>query len=127
MSVRTRALMSLSAVFLAVLGVVGTFLPQELLAHAGVRTDGTPVLLIQLMGGLYLGFAMLNWMSRASRIGGIYARPLSMGNFLHFAAGGAALLKGAMAQSFPVDVVVLAMIYALVAAWFGVVLFTHPD
>lgn len=127
MSVRTRALMSLSAVFLAVLGIVTTFLPQELLAFVGVRAEGTPVLLIQLLGGLYLGFAMLNWMSRGGRIGGIYARPLSMGNFLHFAAGGAALLKGAMAQSFPPDVVALAAVYTVFAVWFGWALFTHPD
>ena len=75
---KTRALMSLSAAFLAVLGVAAIFLPHEVLAHVGGRAEGTSVLLIQLLGALYLGFAMLNWMNRGNRIGGIHARPVSM-------------------------------------------------
>ena len=56
--------MSLSAAFLAMLGVGITFLPQELLAHVGAPSDHTVILLIQMLGALYLGFAVLNWMSR---------------------------------------------------------------
>jgi len=31
-----------------------------------------------------LGFSILNWMSKASLIGGIYNKPLLIGNLLHF-------------------------------------------
>jgi hypothetical protein len=48
--------MGLSAAFLAMLGVGITFLPQELLAHVGAPSDGTVVLLIQMLGALYFGF-----------------------------------------------------------------------
>jgi hypothetical protein len=119
--------MSLSAVFLALLGGGITFLPQELLAHVGEKPTGTPVLLIQMLGALYLGFAILNWMNRGNRMGGIYNRPVSMANFFHFAVGAVALLKGAVAQHFALEVVAFAAIYTAFGVWFGFVLFTHPE
>jgi hypothetical protein len=60
MDMNTRILMSLSAAFFAMLGAGFTFLPQEILAHVGAPSDGTVVLLMQILGALYLGFAMLN-------------------------------------------------------------------
>ena len=122
----TRLLMSLSAAFLAALGVGMTFLPQELLAHVGAPPEGTPVLLIQVLGALYLGFATLNWMNRGSHIGGIYGRPVAMANFFHFSVGALALLKGSVAQHFALEVVAMAAVYSVFGAWFGSVLFTHP-
>ena len=122
----TKALMSFSAAFLAVGGVTITFLPEELLIHESAEPARASVLMIQLLGAMFLGLATLNWMNRGALIGGIYGRPVSMANFFQFAIGAAALLKGAYALSFPIEVSVLAAIYALFAAWFGLVLFTHP-
>ena len=122
----TRDLMTLSAAFMAALGVGITFLPQELLAHVGAPREGTLVLLIQMLGALYLGFAILNWMNRGSHIGGIYGRPVSMANFFSFAVGALALVKGAVAQRFAIEVTAMAGIYSVFAIWFGLVLFTHP-
>ena len=121
-----RLLMNLSAAFFAALGVGITFLPQELLIHVGARPEGTSVLLIQILGASFLGFATLNWMNRGAHIGGIYGRPVSMANFFHFAIGAAALLKGAIDHHFAIDVTVMAAIYAVFGTWFGLVLFTHP-
>jgi hypothetical protein len=123
---KTRALMSISAVFLAVLGVALTFLPQELLVHTSAQPTQASVLLIQVLGAMLLGSATLNWMNRGAHIGGIYGRPVSMANFLHFAVGAVSLLKGAFALGFPLDVAVVASAYTLFATWFGLVLFTHP-
>ena len=122
----TRVLMTLSAAFMAALGVGITFLPQELLAHVGAPLDGTLVLLLQMLGALYLGFAIQNWMNRGSHIGGIYGRPVSMANFFSFAVGALALVKGAIAQGFAIEVAAMAAIYSVFAIWFGLVLFTHP-
>ncbi len=122
----TRFLMSLSAAFLAAFGVGITFLPQELLAHLGAPPDGTLVLLIQLLGALYLGFAILNWMNRGSLIGGIYGRPVSMANFFNFLVGALALAKATLAQRVGLEVTVVALVYAVFAVWFGLALFTHP-
>lgn len=122
----TRLLMGASAAAMAAAGVGITFLPQELLRAAGVETTAAAVLLTQLLGALYLGAAALNWMSRGMHIGGIHARPLSMMNFFHFAIGGVALTKGALAQGFALDVTGLAVVYDGFALAFGVVLFTYP-
>jgi hypothetical protein len=118
--------MTLSAAFMATLGVGLTFFPQEILTHVGVRPEGTPVLLIQLLGALYLGLATLNWMNRGAHIGGIYSRPVSMANFFSFSVGALALVRGAIAQLFAIEVAVMAAIYSLFGIWFGLVLFTHP-
>jgi hypothetical protein len=122
----TRILMTASAAFLAAAGVAITFLPQELLAHVGAPSEGPAVLLIQLLGALYLGFAMLNWMNRGNRIGGIYGRPVSMANFFHFAVGALALVKGIAGHGFTHELAAMAAAYSGFAAWFGWVLFTHP-
>jgi len=122
----TRYLMSLSAAFLAMLGVGITFLPQELLAHVGAPSDGTVILLIQMLGALYLGFAVLNWMNRGSHIGGIYCRPVSMANFFNFAIGGIPLVKWVVTQQFAIEVAVVALIYSVFAVWFGLVVFADP-
>jgi hypothetical protein len=59
---KTRLLMDSSAAFYAVLGLAATVLPQELLAHAGAPAHGPTVLLIQMLGALFVGFAVLNWL-----------------------------------------------------------------
>ena len=82
---QTKLLMMLSAVFLAVLGFATSYAPDKVLGMHGTVPDNATLLLIQMMGALYLGFAILNWTARGAIIGGIYARPLALGNFLHFA------------------------------------------
>src|ERR1700687_721640 len=89
----TRLLMSLSALFMAGLGVVASFLPHEIATHFGARPDSQIVLVIQIGGTAYLGFAILNWMARAVLIGGIYSLPVALGNFLHFGVVAIILLK----------------------------------
>ena len=126
MDMNTRFLMSLSAAFYAMLGAGITFLPQEFLAHIGASSDGIVVLLVQMLGALYLGFAMLNWMNRGGHIGGIYRRPVSMANFFNFAVGGTAIVKWVISNQFALEVAVVALTYSVFAVWFGLVVFTHP-
>jgi hypothetical protein len=125
-SMHTKLLMSLSALFMAGLGVTASFLPQEIASHAGVRPDAYVVLLVQIAGALYLGFAILNWMAKAVLIGGIYSRPVALGNFLHFAVVAIILLKALAAGLRANEITAGAAVYSLFAAWFGLVLFRHP-
>jgi hypothetical protein len=122
----TRVLMGLSAAFMAGLGLTASFLPQELLGWSGSQPGGTAVLAIQAAGALYLGFGMLNWMARTNLIGGIYSRPVALGNFIHFAVVAVVLLKALLAGQLPAAMAAVAVAYAAFAAWFGFVLFTHP-
>jgi len=122
---KTRLLMASSAAFMALIGLAASFLPQEVLSQAGVPPVTVLVVLVQVTGALYLGFAMLNWMARGVLIGGIYSRPLAMGNFLHFAVVAATLAKAMTAVDLRV-VYLSAAIYIVFAVWFALVLFTHP-
>lgn len=122
----TRTMMTTSAIVLAVLGLGATFLPQELLGYVGAGVTPAAVLLIQLMGALYIGFAALNWMSRGFITGGIYGRPLIMANLAHFMVGAIALLKAAFTGPSAGGIVLVAAPYSVLAAWFAMVLFRHP-
>jgi len=125
-AMNTRMLMAASALFMAMLGLAASFLPQEILARAGARPDGFAVLAVQVAGALYLGFAMLNWMAKANLVGGIYSRPVAVGNLVHFAVVAAALLKALLAGQTAPGIVAGAVAYSAFAVSFGVVLFTHP-
>lgn len=122
----TKILMIASAAVLGVIGLAATFLPQEILQSAGAEGSGLDVLIVQMAGAAYLGFAMLNWMARAFVIGGIYSRPVAMGNFLHFTVVALAVVKVALGGSRSIEIMIGAVVYVVFAAAFGVLLFTHP-
>lgn len=119
----TRLLMSSSAALMAALGLAAIFAPQELLAALGSTARGYPVLLVQLTGALYLGFAALNWMTRGFSIGGIYGRPLTMANFAHFFIMTITLWREVFALKITVAVAAGALVYLPFALWFGWVAF----
>ena len=122
----SRILMITSAAFLAVLGLATSLMPQEVLGLHGTVPDTPTVLLVQMTGALYLGFAILNWTARGILIGGIYARPVALGNFLHFAMVSIMLIKAAIVHGV-VPLAISATVFSVFAIWFGVVLFKPPD
>jgi len=121
----TKILMMLSAVFLALLGLLTSYWPDKVLETHGTVPDNTTLLLLQMMGALYLGFAILNWTARGVLIGGIYARPLALGNFLHFAMVGVMLARAAVTHGV-IQLASSALVFSGFAIWFGIVLFTSP-
>ena len=121
---QTKLLMTLSALLMAILGLAASFGPLEILGQYGISGGGPDVLIIQVAGALYLGFAILNWTARVNLIGGIYSRPVALGNFMHFAVVAVVLLK-AVTAGFR-EILVAAIIYSVFAVWFGLVVFTHP-
>jgi hypothetical protein len=119
----TRLIMVVTSLFLGAAGIAASFAPAELLGMMGApRVDPLPVM-VQLLGALYLGFAITNWTAKDSMIGGIYARPLSLGNFLHFAVGAMALVKYAAAHGFHGPLLMALGVYALLACAFGYLVF----
>ena len=114
----SKWILAASAVFMAVLGLAATFLPQELAAAAGINGGPIAALSIQITGALYLGFAMTNWMAKGSAIGGIYNRPLSIGNLLHFFVAAAALGKAVAHGNHTPALVVVTVIYIVFALAF---------
>ena len=106
-------------------GMAFSFFPQEFLTTFNEPASPLIMLILQLLGALYLGFGMLNWMTRNNLMGGIYSRPVAIGNFMHFLAAGLALLKAAPGLEIP-QIWGLAVIYTGFALAFGFVVFTHP-
>jgi hypothetical protein len=123
----TKIIMTASALFLGASGIIFTFMPVETLAYLGLEARMNSRIFVQLLGALYFAFAMLNWMTRASIIGGIYNRPVAVANFTHFLMASIALVKGLMSdRDLPVLIWVVAIIYSILAITFGVLLFRHP-
>ena len=121
----SRILMIASSIMLLAAGVLTSFLPQELLQWMGTEVSTVAVLAIQLLGALYLGFAAVNWMARGVLVGGIYARPLSLGNFGHFMIGAITLVKLVLNDPDPA-LIGLTLPYLVFALWFGRILFRPP-
>ena len=115
-----------SAAFLAMLGLATSFLPEKVLGLHGTVPDTPTLLLVQMTGALYLGFAILNWTARGVLIGGIYARPVALGNFLHFAMVSVMLIKAAIVHGV-MPLAISATVFSVFAIWFGLVLFRPPS
>ncbi len=121
----SRWLMIISALFLAGVGCYTLFAPDKVLGMHGTPPDNATMLLIQMMGALYLGFAALNWTARGVMIGGIYARPIAVGNLVHFTIVAAQLGKAAVKFGvFPLFA--STAVYGAFAVWFAVVAFHTP-
>lgn len=119
----TKSLMIASSLVLALAGAVCLFAPVELLESLGSPDGASLAVFAQLTGALYLAFALTNWAAKGSMIGGIYSRPLSVGNLLHFTVGTLALFKHALAHGihWPASLVLVA--YAVFAALFSYLVF----
>jgi hypothetical protein len=122
--------MGASALVLAVLGLAGTFLPQEILAAIGAPPLGLLTAIVQWLGALLVAFAMMNWMVKDGLVGGIYNRPVALGNLLHFAVGAItfvkALISGQIAGQRLLPFAIVTVVYVAFALAFAVVVFGSP-
>ena len=93
----------------------------------GTGSTKLPQVILQILGALYLGFAMLNWMAKASLIGGIYSRPVAIGNFMHFMVGALALIKVFFANTGVKIILIPAITYLLFSLMFATIVFGSPQ
>lgn len=124
----TKFLMSACSIFLGISGLALTFLPEEIAEYLNGDINQTSILILQILGSLYLGFAMLNWMTKDNLIGGIYSRPLVIGNLAHFLISSFSLIKIVGQYSGKAFSIILAItiIYSVFALCFGYILITNP-
>jgi Fe2+ transport system protein B len=118
-------LLGASALVMGAAGVALLFAPAEVLSALGAPHEGALPVLVQLLAALYFAWAMSNWAAKGSLIGGIYNRPMALGNLTHFAIGAISLAKAAAATH---NALVLAAtaIYALFAIGFAMLFFRSP-
>ena len=114
----TKVLMVTSSSFLGLAGIVASFAPSELLRVLGSPEAAPLPVLIQLLGGAYVAFAITNWTAKDNVIGGIYSRPLSLGNSVHFLTGSLALAKQQFSQGVSLPLLVVLIVYAALAVCF---------
>lgn len=116
----TKSLMVASSVFLGLLGLLALFAPEELLKTLNAPVASPLLVFVQLAGGLYCSFALMNWTSKDNIIGGVYLRPISLANFAHFMIGTLSLVKYQMfnpANKFLWIVLVIYFVFAVVFTW----------
>ncbi|WP_130286370.1 hypothetical protein [Aquimarina brevivitae] len=124
----TKILMMATAVYLGLTGLALTFLPQEIAQNLNSNSDQVTRLLLQVLGALYLGFAMLNWMAKNNLIGGIYSKPLVVGNLAHYVISSFALVK--VVHQFSGDVfsimIGITVVYIIFSLCFAYVYIANP-
>jgi hypothetical protein len=119
--------MTTSAFTLGILGISLSFLPKEIAQYLTADNNIISILFLQLLGALYLGFSMMNWMAKGSIIGGIYNKPIAIGNFMHYGVGVLALIKIISSIELHREIfIVLTIIYAVFALSFAYVFRTNP-
>jgi len=124
---KTKLLMTTSAFFLGILGILLSFFPKEILENLNIDANLVTILILQLQGALYLGFAILNWMARGTIIGGIYNRPIAIGNFMHFIVGAITLVKIVSSIQIHREVIIgITVLYVIFALLFAYVFRTNP-
>jgi hypothetical protein len=124
----TKLLMTISALYLGITGLILSFFPKEIIAYINEETNVITTLILQILGSLYLGFGMLNWMAKGTRIGGIYNKPIAIGNFMHFGVGAITLVKIVFKiQIHPEIMIALTIVYAIFAISFAYVFMTNPS
>jgi Fe2+ transport system protein B len=107
-------------------GITGLFMPHELLRTIGIAPVGILPVLVQLLAALLFAFAMVNWMARGSLIGGIYNRPVAIGNLTHFGVGALTLAKAVASGARATAVVIFACLYVVFAVAFAMLFFRSP-
>lgn len=84
----SKTLLIASAIVNGILGILITFLPQETGRFLGtVSQTGPDLLIMQLLGATLFSFGLMNYMARGVTLGGIYGKPIVLGNLaFHFIA-----------------------------------------
>ena len=120
-----RMILSSSAAILFLLGAAAQFAAEEVAHLLDPAASRSLPLAVQLAGSGMLGFGALNWMSRGVRIGGIYGRPLGIGNLLLSVTAALTLGRAAWVGGLPIALSGLAIVFAALALAFAWLVFAN--
>ena len=124
---KTKLLMTSSALFCGIIGILLLFLPNEIAEYLNVEPTIITILFLKILSALYLGFGILNWTVKGSLIGGIYNRPIALGNLLHFVVGSIELVKViSNIQTHREIIIFLTVLYIIFGVLFAYVLKNNP-
>ena len=124
---KTKLLMTSSALFCGIIGTLLLFLPIEIAEYLSIEPTIITILFLQILSTIYLGFGILNWTAKGSLIGGIYNKPIVLGNLLHFAVGAIELIKVIFnIQAHKEIIIFLTVFYVIFAILFAYVIKANP-
>ena len=109
-----------SALLLAAGGLAMLFAPQPIAAALGAPPAVATDVIVQMLGGAWLGLAALNWLQRRAIIGGVFMRPLVFANTIHYVVAALVLWKApvgganALVQAATAIAALLAVVYSAV-------------
>lgn len=127
MLITSRTLLVASTTFNGIMGLLTSFLPHEILEINDLPTAPINVLLVQVLSACYFGLAMISYMSKDAVIGGIYNRPLLMGNIAYHGIASVALLKYVMSQdTFSAIFLTMTVVYCALSLGFLRLFFVVP-
>ena len=124
---KTKFLMTSSALFCGIIGTLLLFLPIEIAEYLSIEPTIITILFLKILSAIYFGFGILNWTAKGTIIGGIYNKPIVLGNLLHFAVGAIELIKVIFnIQAHKEIIIFLTVFYVIFALLFAYVIKTNP-
>lgn len=117
----TKAIMIASSLFLYLAGIFAIFAPPEFFAMFGFGdVISEPMIVLRMAGAVYVSLAVVNWIAKNSAIGGIYGRPISMGNLTHFTVGTLTIARFLLDNGLHLPMLIVMIVYivfAVIFAW----------
>ncbi|QSE98540.1 hypothetical protein [Fulvivirga lutea] len=110
------------SVLLCLVGVSLLFMGDEITEVADLPQSDIHTILI---ASLMFGFGLVNWHSKNLTVGGIYGRPLVIGNLAHCLIGSISFVKLAYKNPSAL-IVILACIYSVFALLFTYLMYIPP-
>jgi len=120
----SKFIMIICAAILGIIGVILIFLPKE--SEVYLNMGNSKAIVFQILGALYFGFAIINWTAKGNLTGGIFNRPIVIGNFTHFFIGSLILIKFTIVHTSQIVLILIMIAYLALAVTFGYLLFMHP-
>ena len=123
----SKTILISSALLNGILGILITFLPQETGLFIGTsEMNSADLALMQVLGSALIGIAIINFMSRGLTVGGIYGKPIQLGNLVFHLATGLGLLKFVFTSESWIIFGIPALLYLLITAGFIKLNFSSP-
>lgn len=115
----SRTILTITSLLLFVAGGAAVFAADEVAGLMDLEVSFETRILAEFAGIGMLALAIQNWMSRGRPIGGVYARPLGLGNLLFFSTSALTLGRYLAAEMLPREMIAVCGVFALLALAFA--------
>lgn len=123
----SRTILTITSILLFATGGLAVFAADEVAGLIDLEVSFETRIFAEFAGIGMLALAIQNWMSRGRPIGGVYARPLGLGNLLFFSTSALTLGRYLAAETLPREMIAVCGVLVLLALAFAwLVFFSRP-